>query len=152
MIAVAIVGVLAGILVYGLQKPANKVKAGSEVQAMFAEFHRAQAQYKLENGVFYATVEYPGSPTKTAQTVTAPDDWNTLRIQPTAQKLYCSYTCDAGTADDPISATAESFGMEQPAGVWYTLFAECDVDGDGTRSQYFSSSVDASLRKLGDGE
>ena len=157
MIAVAILGILTGILVLSFSKPTRKVKSKSEVNAMFAEMHRAQSQYALEHGRYYSTGEsaddiYPSTLSEAAQEIDAPEEWTTLRIQPTAQRLMCGYVTIAGTADDELPDVATDFGMEQPAGNWYVLFARCNADNntavDGT---YFSSSVDATLMSQNDG-
>jgi type II secretory pathway pseudopilin PulG len=157
MVAVAILGILAGVLVYSFNKPTRKVRTGSEVQAMFAELHRAEGQYALENGVYLATgadasAVFPSSPGQSAQSVASPpSEWDDLKITPHAQNLYCGYVAAAGTADDDIPAFAVDFGMEQPERNWYALYAECDVDPDTTKAMYFSSSVDATTVKRNEG-
>lgn len=152
MVAVAIIGVLAGVLVYGLNKPANKVKTTSEVAAMFAEIHRAEAQQKVEKGVYLGTDDLYPTPSKTPTEIERPDAWVTLGVQPTAQALRCGYLVEAGTADDAIPAFAEQFGMSEPVGAWYALYAKCDADGDNTDfAEYFASSIDATLVKRGEG-
>lgn len=158
MIAVAILGILAGVLVYSFNRPANKVKTSSEVAAMFAELHRAQGQYFVENGTYLSTgtdesAIFPGSPTNSKQSVSIiPDEWTALRIQPTAQNLYCGYVAVAGTAEDVIPTFATDFGMEQPASSWYALYARCNADGNSAvDATYFASSVDQTLVKRGEG-
>lgn len=158
MIVVAMIGILAGILVLSFNKPANKVKTGSEVAAMFAEFHRAQSQYALENGTYFSTGTsdsdvFPASPGKTAQDVTSPpDEWSTLRIQPSAQKLYCGYVAVAGTVDDDVPGFADDFNMDEPSGNWYALYALCDADGNtAVNATYFSSSIDTTTVKRNEG-
>jgi prepilin-type N-terminal cleavage/methylation domain-containing protein len=151
MIAVAIIGVLAGILVLSFQDPARTVRTTSEARAMFHEFHRAQQQFWVENNRYHSTGAtdgdiYPSNLQKTAQAITVPDEWETLRVEPIAQKLVCGYVTIAGTADDPIPAIATEFGMEQPARSWYVVYARCDADGNPrVDARYFSSSVDTSL-------
>jgi len=158
MIAVAILGILAGVLVYSFTKPTNKVRTGSEVQAVFAELHRAQGQYAVENGSYYSTgadssALFPSDPSSTAQDVTSlPTEWETLKAQPHAKKLFCGYVAVAGGADDDIPAFAEDFGMTQPTRNWYALYARCNVDGDdGTDAEYFTSSVDTTTVKRNEG-
>src|SRR5688500_16022726 len=99
MIAVAILGILTGILVLSYNSPARRVKTSSEANAMFAEFHRAQSQYALEHGVYYSTGTdeddiFPTTPGPRSQTVdlgALPTEWDTLRAKPTTTKLYCGY-------------------------------------------------------------
>lgn len=156
MVAVAILGILAGVLVYSFNKPTRKIRTGSEVQAMFAELHRAEGQYALENGSYLATgadaSEVFPTPGQSAQSVSgAPDTWTDLKIQPHAQNLWCGYVVAAGGADDDIPAFAVDFGMEQPERNWYALYAECDVDADATKATYFASSVDTTTVKRNEG-
>lgn len=154
MIAVAILGVLAGVLVLNFMKPTRKVKTGSEANAVFAEFHRAEQQYALENGVFLAspTPHPTGAGERSVDVGTPPDEWTDLKIQLGQSKLYCSYQVDAGGPDDVIPSYADDFGMIQPSSNWYTLYATCNVDGKSdVDTEYFSSSVDSTLQKKNEG-
>lgn len=154
MIAVAILGVLAGVLVLNFMKPTRKVKTGSEVTAVFAEFHRGQQQYALQNGVYLAspTAHPTGAGERAVDVGVVPAEWDTLKIQLNQTKLYCSYLADAGTLDDAIPTYAADFGMTQPAANWYTLYATCNVDGKiDVDAEYFSSSVDSSTKKKNEG-
>lgn len=159
MIAVAILGILAVVLVVSLSKPTNKAKTGSEAQAMLAAFHTAQQQYAVENGVYYSTGAseddiYPETPTSQRQALgTLPSAWQTLRVRPATENVYCGYVSVAGTADDDIpTIAADTFGMSQPATNWYVVIGKCDINGDGSVfSYYFSSSVDAAVKKHGEG-
>jgi prepilin-type N-terminal cleavage/methylation domain-containing protein len=157
MVAVAILGVLAAVLVLNFMKPTRKVKTGSEASAMFAEFHRAQQQYALENGVYYTAVDIDtlnptGYDEKPVEMLTVPADWEPLKIQLQQTKFYCGYTTVGGTADDDIPAIAYDFGMSQPESNWYVIYAHCNVDGKSdVDTQYFSSSVDSSLKKKNEG-
>ena len=157
MVAVAILGVLAAVLVLNFMKPTRKVKTGSEANAMFAEFHRAQAQHALEFGTYYSTGDIntlnpTGYGEKSVEMLTIPVDWEPLKIQLQQTKFYCGYSTEAGTADDDIPAIAYDFGMSQPEGNWYVIYAECNVDGKSdVNTQYFSSSVDATLKKKNEG-
>ena len=158
MIAVAILGILTGIMIVGFGGQTRKVKTTSEANAMFAEVHRAQSQYALEHGVYFSTGDddgdiFPTTPTSTSQDVgTVPDEWDTLRLKATSPKLYCGYVTVAGTADDDIPTFAEDFGMEQPETNWYVVYARCNADGNtAVDAEYFTSSFDNSLQKRNDG-
>ncbi len=157
MVAVAILGVLAAVLVLNFLKPARKVKTATEANSMFAEFHRAQAQHALEYGVYYSTGDIDAlNPTgygeKSVEMLTIPVDWEPLKIQLQQTKFYCGYSTVGGTADDDIPAIAYEFGMSQPEGNWYVIYAHCDADGKSeVDTQYFSSSVDATLKKKNEG-
>ncbi len=158
MIAVAILGILAGLMVVAFDGKGRKVKTGSEALAMFAEMHRAQSQYAVENGVYASTGDdesdiHPITPGRQSQDVgTLPAEWSTLRITPTNPKLMCGYVTVAGAAGDAIPAFATGFGMVQPETNWYVLFARCNADGnDAVDANYFASSVDMNMQKLNDG-
>lgn len=158
MVAVAILGILTGILVLNLMSPGNKVRTKSEAEAVFAELHRAQEQHRLENGTYLPTGEsesdiWPASPSSTAQDATdPPEEWDDLHAKPGVGKLHCGYVAIAGGADDEIPAIAEDFGMEQPESLWYVLYGECDIDNnDAVNAQYFSSSTDNRFQSLNDG-
>ena len=153
MITVAIIGILAGILIISFNDAPKKAKAKSEVNAMFAELHNREAEYKLEHGVYYSTGGdegdiFPDSPSTTAQDATSlPDEWLDLKVSPASEKLYCGYVAIAGTKDDPIPGFAEDFGMDQPTVGWYVLYAECDQDGSSTlNGTFFSSSIDVTMQ------
>jgi len=158
MIVVAVIGILAGILVYSFVKPANRVKTSSEVAAMFAELHHAESQYAVEHGVYLSTGAgaadiHPSAPTDQRQDVApTPSAWDDLHVQPTANTLLCGYVAVAGTADDDLPEFATDFGMEQPARNWYALYARCNADGNSDRDAiYFSSSVDPTTVKRNEG-
>lgn len=151
MIAVAILAILVGILVVNLSEPAKRIRSRSEVSAMFAELHRAQLQYRTERGRYFETgaseSEVFPTPAAKAQPFIAPSSWTLARVQPSAQQLACGYVALSGTADDDIPAVAEGFGMEQPPGSWYVLYARCDADGsDAVDGEFFASSVDPTLQ------
>jgi prepilin-type N-terminal cleavage/methylation domain-containing protein len=158
MVAVAILGILAGVLVLSFNKPARKVRSGSEVSGMFAELHRAQSSYALEHGRYYSTGTgeddlFPTTPGSQAQDVSdLPEAWRTLRAQPIAGKLHCGYVTVAGTADDDLPDFALDFDMEQPAGNWYAIYARCNADGDtAVDATYFTSSVDTTIVRRNEG-
>ncbi len=159
MVAVAILGILTIVLVVSLSKPTNKIKTGSEAQAMFAVFHTAEQAYAVENGRYLSTGAseddvYPEIPGTQRQALgTLPAEWQTLRIRPSTENVFCGYVAVAGAAADDIPAIADAtFGMVQPTTNWYVLIAKCDINGDGSVfSYYFSSSVDTSIRKVGEG-
>jgi prepilin-type N-terminal cleavage/methylation domain-containing protein len=154
MIAVAILGILAGILVLNFLKPTRRVKTGAEARAVFGEFHRAQEQYKTENGSYLASgAAFPtGAGEQAVDVGVLPSEWTDLHIQLQTTKLYCSYLSEVGTADDPIPAYATDFGMTQPTTSWYTIYATCNADGKSdVDTEYFSSSVDVSLQKKNEG-
>jgi prepilin-type N-terminal cleavage/methylation domain-containing protein len=153
MIVVAIIGILAGIMIFAFTGQTNRVRSKSEVQAMFAELHRVEGEYATEHGTYLATGAdasdiFPGSPSTTAQDVTAPPtEWTTLHVSPQSTKLYCGYVVAAGAADDDIPDFATDFGMTQPTGNWYAMFAECNQDNNATLdATFFASSTDTKMQ------
>jgi type IV pilus assembly protein PilE len=160
MIAVAVLGILAGILVLSFAKPTRKAKTRSEANAMFAELHRAQTQNHTENGRYFSTGDdaadiYPsaGSLSSKSQPVVAPDTWDEFKITNYPNNLYCGYVAISGTSSTAIPAIAVEFGMEQPDRTWYVLYAECNIDDKSdVNTRYFSSSVDATLQVENEGK
>ena len=76
LIAVALVGILAGLAVMKFSKQARKAR-GAEVQAIFAELRNREEQYHLENGVYFSTganenAVYPANPGAQSKAFTPP--------------------------------------------------------------------------------
>jgi prepilin-type N-terminal cleavage/methylation domain-containing protein len=160
LIAVAIIGILVGLAVVGFSKQTRKAR-GAEANAMFAAIRTAQESYHLENGAYWSTGSseastWPTTPTKTPQTLLPlPADWNTLRVRPANDRVYCGYVTIAGAANNAtgIGALAQGFGLTSaPATDWYYILAKCDLDGSSTRdSYYFTWSGDTRVQKLNEG-
>ncbi|HLU64647.1 MAG TPA: type II secretion system protein [Kofleriaceae bacterium] len=75
--------------------------------------------------------------------------WETLRIRPDKSELHCVYVVIAGEGGEAGNvgsiAAGEPFNLGStdrpvPAVDWYYVLAECDFDGDGTPSRYFTLS------------
>jgi len=76
--------------------------------------------------------------------------WQTLRMNPKTAKLHCVYVAIVGDGGDDTNvgpkAAAAPFDLaiggtlELPVTDWYYLMAECDFDGNGTPSRYFTVS------------
>jgi prepilin-type N-terminal cleavage/methylation domain-containing protein len=154
MITVAIIGILTTVLVFSFTSQPRRVKSRTEVLAMFAAMHAAEAGYSLEHGTYYSTGSdstdvFPATPAQSGQTVgTVPDEWDTLRLSATSEKLFCSYVAVAGTASDTLPDFSDYYGMVQPIGSWNALNAECDMDGSSTlNGTFFSSSVDPTMQR-----
>ncbi len=157
MVAVAILGILTGVLVLSMTGSTNKVRTTSEAGSVFSELHRAQSQYRVENPGYFSTGDdetdlWPENPGRFAQDATDPPaSWDAGHAKPEAGKLHCGYVAIAGAAGDPLPAIADEFGMTEPTSSWYVLYGECDVLGDAIKAKYFSSSQDISLQKTGEG-
>lgn len=160
MIAVAIVGILAGLAVMKFGKEARKAR-GTEVQAVFAELRNREEQYHLENGVYFSTgadedATHPATPGAQSQLISpVPAGWTTLRVTPPMSRVYCGYVVMAGRGGDGtnLGPKAADFGLAAaPATDWYYLLAHCDLDGNGARDgYYFASNGDTKVQKENEG-
>lgn len=169
MIVVAIVGILATLAVFMFTRHVASAKA-SEVPAMFAELKLRQQQFHLENEEylrtggsdtdFFPTATPPGSSAQNYDITTssippAPQDvkypfpsWQSLKINPDKTALYCVYLANAGPGGDGtnVGTTASDApfnlggSLTVPAINWFYLLAQCDFDGDGDVSTYFTLS------------
>lgn len=160
LIAVAIIGVLAGLAVMTFSKQTRKAR-GAEVQAIFAELRNREEQYHLENGVYFSTganedAIHPDPPGPQSQLFAPlPAAWEPLRVKAPMSRVYCGYVVLAGPGGDGtnLGAKAIEFGLAAaPATDWYYLLAHCDLDGDAARdSYYFSWNGDTKVSKQNDG-
>jgi type II secretory pathway pseudopilin PulG len=156
MVVVALIAVLATIAIPSFFRESSKSKAESEVAAMFAELRVRQEQYHLENGVYWQTgtsdtALHPATPLKTGQTIQPlPTTWQTLKVLPPDQTVYCSYVTRAGVAGGSAGTVATgTFGFTVPSSNWYYVLARCDMDGNSSVDGYFfTSNVDSTIRKV----
>lgn len=153
MVVVAIIAILAAVVIPYFFKEGRKVKADSEVNAMFAEIMTREEQYKVDNGSYKAIAECPTvtSPTGVAaSTCTSTADWIATRINPPETKLRCKYQTWAGSTSTTM--TQGGFSYTSPAASWYFILATCDMDGKSTTNATFSaSSNDTKILKLNEG-
>ena len=155
MIVVAIIGILAGIAVVSFSGTEKKTKARAEVGAVFAEFKVRQEQYMLENRSYLSTgatdsVVHPAAAPASDGSMTvmnAHTEWTKLKMATGKAAVYCSYVAIAGAAGDTAAGLAVSkFSYTEPAGDWFYLLAECDMDQNAaTNSYYFQHSGDSEL-------
>jgi type II secretory pathway pseudopilin PulG len=163
---VVIIGVLAAIAIPAFTGEGNKGKATSEIVAWFAEFHQKEEQFKVDNNVYHpATTACPATLTGQARSmlgcVASGQPWGPdvagspptkhLKVRVPTNEAYCRYTITTGSGtgtNNPIAG----FTFTSPLGPWYYILGECDMDGDGSLSTYFSSSVDSSIQKQNEGE
>jgi prepilin-type N-terminal cleavage/methylation domain-containing protein len=157
MIVVAIVAILAAVVVPSFLGEGRKMKATSEVSAMFAELSTKQEQYKLDNGAYLAVPTCPAAPSPQDQDIsacTASAEWIALRLIAPQSKLKCSYTVSTGLAGaPPPPMTGFTLPTDPPATGWYVVHAQCEMDGvAAARSEYLMSSLDSQLQKLNEGK
>lgn len=162
MVAVAVVGVLAYLVIPTFAKESRKSKASSEVAYMFGELAVREDQYKLEKGSYLAATACPTAlPAPTGVAVStlqatggcdAPTTsaWDQMRVRLGESKLYCQYTIATGSGTGTSAPTG--FTWASPATAWYYLLATCDGDGNTTtNAQYFTASTDSTVQKLNEG-
>ncbi len=157
MIVVAIVALLAAVVVPTFMGEGRKVKASTEVAAMFAEIMVKQEQYKLENGAYLAVPTCPATPSAKGQAITtcqALPSWIALRILPPESKLKCSYTVTVGPAGTaPAPVTGFTLTTSAPATGWHFVHALCDMDGNtAAYSEYLQSTLDMQIQKVNEGK
>ena len=160
LIAVALIGVLAGLAVMKFGKQTRKSRA-TEVNAIFAELRNRQEQYHLENGVYFSTGAnesdiHPAAPRQRSRPINPiPAGWTPLRVKSPLTNVYCGYVVMAGRGGDGtnLGAKAVAFGLAAaPATDWYYLLAHCNLDGNNARdSYYFAWSGDTRVQKENDG-
>jgi prepilin-type N-terminal cleavage/methylation domain-containing protein len=160
MITVAIIAVLVAVAIPQFTRTSRKSRA-SEVQAVFAELHQRQSEYHFANGTYFSTGTgetdiFPAAPVAASQSIAVlPASWETLKVRPTYQKLYCGYVAIAGAAGSAtgLGTKAGQFGLiNAPNTDWYYLLARCNLDGNAARdSYYFSWSGDPAVKKQNEG-
>lgn len=162
VVTVAVIGILAALALPSFFGETRKTKAFSEVQPLFSDMRLRLEQYLQENGVYPPTVgESTWNPAGPPSTVRVPLDlamaeWAPLKLRISGDStVYCRYTFATGLANMAANIGTEAatrFGFTAPTSNWYYLLARCDMDGDPSAlSWYFTSSVDASVHKDGDG-
>jgi prepilin-type N-terminal cleavage/methylation domain-containing protein len=169
MVTVAVIGILAVIVLPSFSRESRKTKAFSEVQPLFNDLRVRLEQYLQERGTYPPTIgegtlHPPATPNGTlhvlsSTTVLLPQAWRDIKVRISGNdQVYCGYTWVTGlaTKGDNIGDVAKAapplgFGFTAPATDWYYLFAQCDMNGDGKFSYYFSSSTDQRIQKLNEG-
>jgi type IV pilus assembly protein PilA len=170
VVVVAIIGILAGVAIFMFTRQTRKAKSVEvkalfgEMKVREQAFYLENDTY-LPTGEddddFFPTDTPPAGTTQTYDlTASAPPPdpyatkfpapaWKSLRINPDRDQLYCVYVAIAGAAGDDTNvgakAAAAPFSLggasnPLPSTDWYYLLAECDFDGDGTPSTYFTLS------------
>ncbi len=156
MVVVAIIGILAALAVYLFGGQQKKLKAKTEVAAMFAEFAIRQGQFSVENGTYLSTGATEANPWPAAVSPTGakvnllpfPATWQTLRMS-TESATWCTYVAIAGDANNPANIgniAQTNFSFTAPDSDWYYLLAHCDMDqNSAVDSYYFQSSENSTL-------
>jgi type IV pilus assembly protein PilA len=158
MIIVVIMGILAGLAVYGVGKYVRAAKTGEAIQ-MIGSIKAAQESYKSET---FTYLDVSGAKSLASMSsfypTTAPDGklrgwgdvstdvgkaWRSLGVEPDGPVRF-AYGCAAGGAGDAVAAHGTSQTVANwPATLtapWYVVRAVGDLDADSTRSIYVSGS------------
>jgi prepilin-type N-terminal cleavage/methylation domain-containing protein len=158
MITVVIIGILAGLGVYGVGKYIRSSKT-SEATRMIGSIKAAQESYKGETFTYLDVSGAKSIATLTSfYPRTTPDSkihgwgdvstavgqrWRELGVQPDGP-VYFAYGCAAGLAADAVSGHGSSETINNWPGnagaPWYVVRAVGDLDGDSTRSNFVSAS------------
>lgn len=162
MVTVAIIAILAVVVIPYFFGESRKAKAKTEVAPMFAELAQKEEAFKIDNGVYQGAAACPALPTAQQQSaipcITGVTPWTALRVLLPMNNLYCSYTVFAGPALTPptVALTTGAFAMPICPGncptSWYTIFAQCDMDGNPGFSEYFTNSTDSSIQIHNEGQ
>ena len=156
MIAVAVIAVLAIIAVPAFFKEGRKVKADTEVNAMFAELTTRLEQWKVDNGTYRDAAACPATPSATGVASTtctgAGSDWELLRVNPPESTLRCSYQVVSGLPGDAATIPV-GFTWTAPVSMsWYFVVATCDMDQSAAKNAtFFIASTDARIQKQHEG-
>ena len=157
MVTIVIIGILAGLAVYGVGKYLRASKS-SEATRMIAAIKSAQESYKGET---FNYLDVSGAKSvatlATFYPTTTPDNrmrgwgdtstpvgqrWRDLGVRPDSP-VYFAYGCAAGTQADTVSGAGLTITNWPPAGFaapWYVVRAVGDLDADTTYSNFVSSS------------
>ncbi len=162
MIVVVILGVLASIAVVSFSSSKDEATVQTEINTVFAAFRLSQESYRSENNVYLAlgnsdSDRYPQTPSPSAYQIVGdsnyPDTWTDLVLDLKQSYLRCSYGGGAGTASDTsVGSIASSFNYTTPDESWFYIFAQCDIDGDGVLSTYFTHSANNIVQSKNKGE
>nr|HEX4316143.1 prepilin-type N-terminal cleavage/methylation domain-containing protein [Kofleriaceae bacterium] len=170
MATVAIIAILVVVVVPYFFGESRKAKGKTEVTALFGELSTKQEQFKVDYGVYFPflggpTVACPaitnGSPqdvTACAQTGAWTDPTHPLRVITPQSTVLCTYQITSGPSTTAPTPPA-GFNMVAnnpaivPAGAWYFIAATCDLDAQGgVNTQYFTSSLDATIQIQNEGK
>lgn len=160
--AVAVVGILAALAIVYVRKYIHAAYAG-EAKSVINGIRAAQAVYLSEH-LAYAncsaslTSYYPHDPPDDKKwSFTAPTHgeyacWNRLNVNTDGPVRYV-YAVVAGAGntalptsipDNPTAPTWPTVVGARPP--WFVVHASGDIDGDGTRSSFWSSSFSSDIR------
>src|SRR5262245_42917951 len=156
MVVVAVVSALAVVAVPSWLRESRKTKAGSEINAMFAELVTKEEQYKVNTDTYITATTCPTTvPTAdynfASVCATSGSAWQNLRVQPPSSNMRCQYTITTGAAGStltpPTGFTVAGQSWITPASMWWYIVATCDEDArGGTNASFFTSSVDTRIQ------
>ncbi len=157
MAVVVIIAILAAVAIPQFMSDNRKTKSNSEVMAFFSELGIRQEQYRVEKNIYLSTAACPTTTSQVGQLVDCTatgKPWNltaatNLNVKPPTTNAFCSYTMTAGTGvgTGNVTVGTATFTFTSPAGAWYYIVGQCDMNGDGTTAKFFTSSVDSSIQR-----
>jgi prepilin-type N-terminal cleavage/methylation domain-containing protein len=173
MVTLLVIGILAAVALPSFFGELRKARSSSEVQPLFNDLRVRLEQFMQENGQYPTTIGeatmHPGSAPGTAAVAInpLPATWQAIKVRGSGtDTVYCRYTWATGAANDatnigaraaaavaPANAAPQGgFGFVAPATEWYYLLAQCNMNGTGRPSWYFTSSSDARIQNVDEGE
>jgi type IV pilus assembly protein PilA len=151
MIVLAIIGVLATLAVYGVQKYVLVAKTAEPIE-IINSIRAAQEQYRDETFAYKnvstggINAYHPGAPNagkRAWETGTAADNnWNEIGVRASAPVQF-GYACVAGGAGNAVPAlgiTANLNFPSPPTSPWYVVKAAGDRDVDSVLAIFIGSS------------
>lgn len=167
MITVAIVGILAGLAIFGVKKFMASSKSAEPIQ-IIRQIKTGQEQYKAET---FAYLDVSGNRTLTSYyPVASPSSkvygwgdvssaqgraFRELGVQVDAGVRF-TYACAAGSTSDSVPAPGVSFTAtgwpSSVSGPWFVVRAIGDLDDDGIQSVFSSASFTGQIITDKDGE
>jgi len=150
MIVVVVIAILAIVVVPSFFREGRKVKASSEVNAMFTEIRTKLETFKTDTGAYADLAECPtttGTAGVASATCAAVTSWAAVRINPPEATLRCKYEVTAGAPTD-TAVPPTGFTFASPAASWYWILATCDGDDDPSlNATFFVNSVNGEIQK-----
>lgn len=162
MVTVAIVGILATLATFGIAKYIQSSKSSEAIQ-MIGAIKAAQEQYRVDTFVYkdvsgsHSLADSTLYPTTTPSSKvyawgdTSTDQgkaWQELGVRADAPVRF-AYGCAAGSPTDAVPGPGTSFSVANwpttQSMPWYVVRAVGDLDGDGVRSVFVSSSFTSQI-------
>jgi len=164
MVVVVMVAVLATLAVYGVRKYVFAAKS-SEFNWVIQDIKAAQESFRLETHRYLKVQDdinsglYPNDPPNANKKLwgggSGPlaDNWKILNLS-FPEPVQFGYACTAGGAGEavPQPGTAATLPWPSPVEPWYVVKGVGDLDEDGKKAVYVSSSFNSQVYIENEGE